>query len=225
MVAEAARTGDPSVLAHALYMRSVAATSLGDPHAGETLATSAAAAARESRSPTALAQADYARAVACAASDPERALTLLDRSVARAASVDNRWIRAFALTESLWIRAQRGDRLGALAGFRDVIDAWFRGGDWANQWLTLRHVVTILETLGCDEVATTLFGALSASGVVQALPIEPGAADALSRAVDRLRTRLGEAAFRDAMEQGQELRDEEVVRGALAACTVADPHR
>jgi hypothetical protein len=49
-----------------------------------------------------------------------------------AEAVDNRWVRAFALTESPWIRAQHGQPRDALSQYHDVIDTWFRGGDWAN---------------------------------------------------------------------------------------------
>ncbi len=58
---EAARaTGAPGIVAHAYYMRSVGQTSLGDPEGGTEIAALSAAAAIESGSPTALAQADYA---------------------------------------------------------------------------------------------------------------------------------------------------------------------
>ena len=212
----ASELGVPSLVAHALYMRSVAETSLGTREAGVEFAARSAAAAEESGSPTALAQADYALGVSVETTDPTRALQLFDRSVQRAESVENRWIRAFALTDSLWIRAQHGEALVALAGYRDVIDTWFRGGDWVNQWLSLRHVFAILESLGHDEVAATLYGALEASGVMQAVPIEPGNADEFGHAVERLSARLDDRAFADAVERGRALRDEEVVRYALA---------
>ena len=208
--------GVPSMVAHASYMRSVAETSIGNHAVAVEFAERSAAAAVESGSPTALAQADYARGVAVETTDPTLALEFLDRSVQYAESVENRWIRAFALTESLWIRARHGEALLALAGYRDVIDTWFRGGDWVNQWLSLRHVFAILESLGHDEVAATLYGALEASGVMQALPIEPGNADEFGHAVERLSARLDDRAFHDAVERGRALRDEEVVRYALA---------
>jgi len=220
MIEAAQATGAPSLVAHAYYMRSVAETSIGNHAAGTAFAGLSMSAAIESGSPTAFAQADYAHAVSLETTDPERALALLDRSVQHAESVGNRWIRAFALTESLWIRAQRGQRDDALAGYVDVIDTWFRGGDWANLWLSLRHVFAIFETLERDEAAATLFGALESAGVMRALPLEPTTAGAFEHAVERLSARLGEAAFVDAAEHGRELRDEEVVRyvlGELAA--------
>jgi len=102
-----------------------------------------------------------------------------------------------------------------------VIDTWFRGGDWANQWLSLRYVFAIFETLEHDEVAATLHGALENAGAMRALPIGPGTADELRRAVGRLTKRLGASEFAEAAERGRTMRDEEVVRYALAAITSA----
>jgi predicted ATPase/DNA-binding SARP family transcriptional activator len=213
--------GTPSLLAHAYYMCSVAETSLGNYASGAQLAARSAAAADESGSPTAHALADYAVALRLETTDPDAALDLLDRSVRYAESVGNRWIRAFALTESLWMRAKSGHALEALRGYHDVVDTWFRGGDWANQWLSLRHVFAIFEVLEHDEVAATLYGALDTAGAIHALPLEPGHADDFDRAVDRLSARLGAAEFADAAARGRAMRDEEVVRYALAAITEA----
>ena len=148
-------------------------------------------------------------------------MRLLDRSVQYAENVDNRWIRSFALTESLWIRARSGEPQEALRGFHTVIDTWFRGGDWANQWLSLRYVFAIFETLEHNEVAATLHGALENAGAMRALPMGPGTTEELSRAVDRLTKRLGPSEFAEAAERGRAMRDEEVVRYALAAITAA----
>jgi predicted ATPase/DNA-binding SARP family transcriptional activator len=215
MVEAAIATGLPGILAHAYYMRAVAQASLGNVAASLKFAALSAGSAIESGSPTALAQADYARAIALASTDPVRARELFERSAARAESVGSRWIRAFALTESLWIRAQQGDPVGALAGYRDVIDTWYRGSDWANLWLSLRNVFAILESLGRDETAAVLYGALEAAGVMQALPVEPSSADEFGLAVKRLTERLDATAFADAVEHGRTLGADEVVRYAL----------
>jgi predicted ATPase/DNA-binding SARP family transcriptional activator len=215
MVDAAEAAAIPGYVAHAYYMRSVGDTSAGDAVGGAALAERSAAAAAECGSPTAHAQAAFARGIAVEKTDPVRALELLDRSVQQAQSVGNRWITAFALTESLWIRAQHGDGLDALAPYRDVIDTWFRGGDWANQWLSLRHVFAIFVALERDEAAATLYGALDAAAVMHALPLEPTNADEFDHAVERLMSRYG-TAFDDAVERGRAMRDEEVVRHALA---------
>jgi hypothetical protein len=221
MIAAATALDVPSLIAHAYYMRSAAETSLGNSEGGAALAQRSTDAAVQSGSPTALAQAAYALGLSFEATDPAQALRLLERSVQRAETVNNRWIRAFALTESLWIRAKSGEPLDALRRYHDVIDTWFRGGDWANQWLSLRYVFAIFESLEHDEVAATLHGALTAAGVMHALPLGPGSADDLSRAVERLAARLGSTEFAEAAERGRAMRDEEVVRYALAAIKAA----
>ena len=223
MIAEAVALDVPSLIAHGYYMRSAAETSLGDSEGGAALAQLATSAAIESGSPTAHAQAAYALGLSFETTDPAQALRLLDRSVQHAETVDNRWIRSFALTESLWIRARSGKAPEALRGYHRVIDTWFRGGDWANQWLSLRYVFAIFESLEHDEVAATLHGALENAGVMRALPVGPGTADELSGAVDRLTKRLGTSEFAAAAERGRIMRDEEVVRYALAAIEETEP--
>ena len=196
MVTAAESTENSGIVAHAYYMRSVAETSTGSSAGGETLAAVADAAAKSSRSPTARAQAEYACALAVQRTDAARALEILESSVRHADEVDSRWIRAFALTESLWLRAQQGDPLDALQGYRGVVDTWYRGGDWANQWLSLRYVFAILESLEHDEAAAVLFGALDEAGVMATLPLEPANADKFARAAARLEERLGADEFR-----------------------------
>ena len=87
------------------------------------------------------------------------------------ASVDNRWMRAFAMTELLWLRARRGETGPALEGYRDVVETWYRGGDWANQWLSLRQLAGVLAALGHDEDAALLFGAVDAAGPALRCPV------------------------------------------------------
>jgi predicted ATPase/DNA-binding SARP family transcriptional activator len=215
MIDAAEATGAPGIVAHAYYMLAVAHTSIGKLERAREFAAMSAAAAIESGSPTALALADYARAITVAADDPARALALFDRSAQRGESVGNRWIRAFALTESLWIRAQQGDPRGALDGYRDVLDTWFRGSDSANLWLSLRYVAAILASLGRDEPAAMLYGALEAAAAVSALPLEPSNADEFALAIKHVTERLDPTVFADAVEQGRTMGDEEAVRYAL----------
>ncbi len=196
-------------------MCAVAQTSIGDLDRAREFAAQSAAAAIESGSPTALALADYARAISVAADDPARALALFNRSAERGESVGNRWIRAFALTESLWIRSQQGDPVGALAGYRDVIDTWFRGSDSANLWLSLRYVAAILASLERDEPAAVLYGALESAGAIVALPLEPSSADEFAMVVKRVTERLDPTVLADAVELGRTLSDDEVVRFTL----------
>jgi hypothetical protein len=214
-----ARHASESRLAHALYMRSVAYTSVGEPQRGAERATEGLVAARRSGSPTALAQASYALGLAFESSDETAAATLLAQAAAVAADAGNRWVQAFALTEVLWLEARRGAPLTALAGFVDVIDLWFRGGDWANQWLSLRHVFGILCQLEDDRTAATLHGALTAVGAVYALPFVATDAEQITKSVGTLREHLGSAEFAAAVRRGAAMSDGEIVefiRGRIA---------
>jgi predicted ATPase/DNA-binding SARP family transcriptional activator len=206
-----AREGSAARLTHALYMRSVAHTSLGENVKGAQLAGEAHANAITSGSPTAHAQASYALGLALESSNPEEAATHLRDAVDLAREAGNRWIQAFALTEVLWLRAREGDPRGALAGYSDVIELWYRGGDWANQWLSLRHVFGILVELRARLGAATLHGALTAAGAAYALPFEASEAEHLSTLVDELRQQLGAGAFATAVRRGAALSDGEMI--------------
>lgn len=198
-------------IAHDLFMLSVAHTSVGDGIRGAVLAGEAKAAGGVVGSATANALADYALGLALEVSEPHEALALLERSGSVGAKAGNRWIEAFALTEVHSLRADNGENLVALAGYADVIDTWYRGGDWANQWLSLKRVLIILAELGAHEPAAVLYGALTAVGVARALPFIPAEAERLSQQVDHIRSELGPAAFAKALGQGASMRDREIV--------------
>jgi hypothetical protein len=206
-----ARTGSNARLAHALYMQSVAHTSVGDTVRGAVLAGEASAAAQACRSPTALAQAADAIGVAMSPTEPAEAALHLRRAATEAARAGNRWIESFALTEIYWLQARAGDTRGALRGYASVVATWYRGGDWANQCLSLRHVFGLFVELDMPRVATTLHGALSAAGAAYALPFLPSDSQRLNQHVHDLRRTLGPAEFADAVRDGASMRDAEII--------------
>jgi predicted ATPase/DNA-binding SARP family transcriptional activator len=189
---DALASGDDARAAHAYYMASLAETRTGDTAAGTRFAEQAMEAARRSHNPTATAQACYALGIWSAATHRGRAREQLVRSEEVAREAGNRWFQLFARTETLWLRALDGESLPALAGFADVLAAWHRAGDWANQWLSLRHVFGICCQVGADELAMVIHGALEHAGAADAFPFEPTAAAELARTVDALRRRLGD---------------------------------
>jgi predicted ATPase/DNA-binding SARP family transcriptional activator len=211
MLAVARAHDSPALLAHALYMQSVGSTSVGHAPGGAKLAAEAVAAAQRCGSPTALAQATYAMGVSLEATDPDEAAVHLRRAAQLGRAAGNRWIEAFAQTEVLWLEARKGDPAGALAGFASVIDTWYRGGDWANQWLSLRHVCGIFAQLGANRAAAVLYGSLVAAGAAAALPFEPTDAERIGELVEELRRRLGPAEFADAVHDGAATRDATIV--------------
>jgi predicted ATPase len=218
-----AQSGSPARLAHALYMRSVAFTTVGDSVRGAQFAAISGVAAADSGSPTAYAQALYAQGLARKSTSPQEATDELRRAADIARDAGNRWIQAFALTEVLWLEARQGRPREALARYVDVIDLWFRGGDWANQWLSLRHVFGILVQLRADLGAATLHGALTAAGSAYALPFEAADAQRINALVDDLRERLGAAAFASAVRRGSSLSDGEIIEFVRAQIRALAP--
>ncbi|TVR21746.1 MAG: helix-turn-helix domain-containing protein [Ilumatobacter sp.] len=211
MVDAAHASGRPAQLAHALYMSSVARTSVGRHDLGVAFAEDAAEAATSAGSPTALAEAAYARGLALRSSDTTESEAHLRRSAELGERAGNRWIRAFALTEVHWLNARHGNLAEGLAGYAEVIDTWHRGGDWANLWLSLRHVFGIMTQLGHHEAAAVVHGALVAAGAAYALPFEPADAERLEHHVGQLRRVLGPAPFATAVRRGTAMSDSEIV--------------
>jgi hypothetical protein len=171
--------------------------------------------AERTGSPTAVAQAHYALGLAARATDVAVAIARLDEAATVAGSVGNRWLNAFALTECHWLRAQQGDTPTALRGYREVIETWFQGGDWANQWLSLRHLAGIVAELGRDEDAALLFAAVAAAGAANALPFPPEDADRLDLIAREVAARLGSEAMADAARRAGQMRDDVTVASAL----------
>jgi predicted ATPase/DNA-binding SARP family transcriptional activator len=222
MIASAQR-GSPARLAHALYMGSVAFTTVGDNVRGARFAADCSAAAADSESPTAQAQALYAQGLARKSTSPLEATAELRQAADIASDSGNRWIQAFALTEVLWLEARQGRPREALARYIDVIDLWYRGGDWANQWLSLRHVFGILVQIRADLAAATLHGALAAAGSAYALPFDATDSQWINALADDLRDRLGAAAFASAVRRGSSLSDGEIIEFVRAQIRALAP--
>ncbi|MGI9052682.1 MAG: hypothetical protein ACR2HQ_08550, partial [Ilumatobacteraceae bacterium] len=199
----ATASGDEARIAHAYYMRSLSETRTAGTVPGMMYAERATVAATKCDNPTARAQAAYATGIWLATSEPERAREHLQRSESLARDVGNVWFELFARTETLWLHALEGAPRDALAAFADVISSWHRAGDWANQWLSLRHVLGICHLLGADELAAVIHGALDRAGAVDAFPFEPHAAANVGNLVVELRRRLGDERFTGAEQQGR----------------------
>ncbi len=219
LVACAVRGGGDGRIAHGLYMQSVAQTSQGRSDRGAALADEALVAAHRCGSPTALAHAHYAAGLAVAGSGSETgaAIAHLEEAAELARSVGNRWLHAFAMTEAMTLRASQGEVEIAMRGFREVVETWYRGGDWANQWLSLRQLVGLLAAVGDDEKAVLLSGAVTAAGATAALPIAPPDIDDLRTALDGVERHLGRDRVEELERRGSAMTDEAVVAFALAA--------
>ncbi len=121
-----------------------------------------------------------------------------------------------------WLSAQHGDLVGALRGLDDVVDSWYRGGDWANQWLSLRHVFAILIRLEAHHCAAVLHGALVAAGAAYALPCEPSDTEELVAQLDTVGEVLTATDFATAVRTGAAMSDSDLVtyvRAEVQRCT------
>lgn len=212
MVEAARGSGDDARLAHALYMASVGQASDARVEASRLLAEEALDLARRIANPTSLASALYASALVVEESDPDRAVAMLEESIAHGAASGNRWIVAFAQTEVVSLAGRRGDLDGALRLAREVIDMWHRAGDWANQWLTLRHVAGVLALRGDHEAAATVHAAVRLASAELAMPIEASDLRRVGAIFEQLPDALGHTRHAAAEARGAAMAADTVVR-------------
>lgn len=212
MVGAARASGDDVRLAHALYMASVGLASDARTEASRLLADEAVSLARRIGNPTSLASALYARALVFEAIDPDLAISMLEESIAHGTAAGNRWIVAFARTELVSLAGRRGDLDGALQLAREVIDMWHRAGDWANQWLTLRHVAGVLAQRGDYQAAAMLHAAVRLASAELAMPIEASDLRRVGAILEQLPNALGHARYAEAEARGAAMGADKVVQ-------------
>lgn len=166
--------------------------------------------------PTSLASARYALAVTVESADSDRAASLLVEAVDHGTAAHNRWIVAFAQTELVSLAGRRGDFDTALRTAGTVIDTWYRAGDWANQWLTLRHVAGVLAAHGDHEEAVMIRAAVRLASAELAMPIEASDLRRLGAILESLPRALGPCEFAAADARGAAMTSTEVIRATLA---------
>ncbi|MBN2624125.1 MAG: winged helix-turn-helix domain-containing protein [Acidimicrobiales bacterium] len=211
MVRGARTSGDDARLVHALYMASVGLASAARTAESRLLADEAVTLARRTGNPTSLACALYARALTIEAFDPHRAASMLEEAVALGLAAHNRWMVSFARTELVSLAGRRGDLDSALRMAREVVDTWYRAGDWANQWLTLRHVAGVLAQRGDHEDAAVLHAAVRVASAELAMPIEASDLRRVGAILERLPSVLGPDRCAAAEARGAEMAAREVV--------------
>jgi predicted ATPase/DNA-binding SARP family transcriptional activator len=132
----------------------------GDPAAASIRAAESRALARDAANPTAQAWSDFVTGEVLMTADPDRALTYLERAAATARDLDNEFIRGVAGLSAVSLRARHGDPAAASRAFVDLIDRWERGGNWRQQWTTMRHLVELFVRLGRHQAAGVVLGAI-----------------------------------------------------------------
>jgi predicted ATPase/DNA-binding SARP family transcriptional activator len=160
----------------------------GDAAAAFELATQSRALGRASGNPTAAAWSDYVTGEVLMTTDPDRALVHLERAAATAEAVANEFVRGVAGLSAISLRARHGDPADAARAFVEIIDRWERGGNWRQQWTTMRQAVELLVRLERPRAAALVLGAIER---VDAENIYGPDAERLERLRRELHTYLG----------------------------------
>lgn len=182
---------DGSRLAHAYYMASIAASSLGDYDEARRLIARSRHAGQRTGSPTDLASASIAEGFATC-DDDTVALQAFATADTLARSAGNRWMSAFARTEASGLLVQRGDLTEGCEGLAEMVDTWYRSGEWAQQWHTLSRCVVALDRIGHQELAMQVLGAIESHTTMGGPPVMTTLRDLAFATRDSLAERLGE---------------------------------
>ena len=165
----AEESGNDSRLAHACYLHSVASSSRGAFEEGRRLAARVRDVGSRTGSPTDLASAYVAEGYA-ADPDDASALEAFEAADRLARSAGNRWMSAFARTEASGILVRRGQLPEACASLAEMVDLWYRAGEWSQQWHTLSRCMMALDRIGRPEIAAEVVGAIDAHAAMGAPP-------------------------------------------------------
>jgi tetratricopeptide (TPR) repeat protein len=150
---------------------------------------------------------------------PDRALEALDRSLAICRSGICPFVMGVALVSATSLRARHGDPNGAIDAFSEAVKHWWQAGEWAQQWITLRNLIELLDRLDQHQAAATLLGACEAA--VQAPPLFGPAAARLAVTVRSLTEALGQDGFNQAHAHGSGLTGANILQFALEALQAA----
>ena len=77
---------------------------------------------------------------------------------------------AFARTEAAGLLVQRGDLAEGCESLAEMVDLWYRAGEWSQQWHTLSRCVIALDRIGQPELAAEVVGAIEAHATIGAPP-------------------------------------------------------
>jgi hypothetical protein len=205
----AADSGDSSRLVHACYMAAVALASDGRYEEAQSLVARAREHAPSTGSPTDLASVAVAEAFSRRV-DAE-ALDAFVRADRIARSAGNRWMSAFARTEASGLLVTRGELEEGCAGLAEMVDVWYRAGDWAQQWHTLSRCVIALDRIGHGELAMELVGAIEAHATLGVAPMSSILLGAGIATRDRLIDDLGDERARELRAAGAARPVEDIV--------------
>ncbi len=209
-------SGEDSRLVHALYMGSVGYSSIGDFDRARELAAMAKGVADRTGSPTDLASAWVAQGFATDGHD-EAAIEAFDTSNRIAVSAGNRWMSAFALTEASGLMVIGGYLDEGCRGLAEVVDTWYRAGEWSQQWHTLSRCVLALDRIDRPVLATQVVGAIEAHVAFAGPPGMTTLRDVVLGTREALADQLGAQRTREEKKIGQALPLAELVHSTSNA--------
>jgi hypothetical protein len=171
-------------------MRAVASSSTGDDDLAVRLIVRARDAGRRSGAATDLASASVAEGFATR--DDDRALEAFARADRVARSAGNRWMSTFARTESSGLLVLQGRLDVACAGLAEVVDTWYRAGEWAQQWHTMSRCLVALHRIGQVELAAQVLGAVETHTTLGGPPVMTTLRDLAFETRERITAELGQ---------------------------------
>ena len=183
-------SGDASRLTHACYMYSVASSSTGAHEEADRMARRAMQSGTQTGSPTDLASAWVAEGFNANANDVA-ALEAFSAADRLARSAANRWMSAFARTEMSAMLVRRGELEEGCRGLADMLDLWYRAGEWSQQWPTFSRCLIALDRIGHLELAAEVVGAIEAHAAIGSPPSPKLFRDLAVETRDSLPARLG----------------------------------
>jgi hypothetical protein len=193
-------SGNASRIVHACYMSSVALSSEGRYDEAGHLVARAREHAEHTQSPTDLASAAVAEGFS--SRDDAKAFDAFVVADRIARSSGNRWMSAFAYTEASGLLVARGEVEEGCAGLADMVDVWYRAGDWSQQWHTLSRCVIALHHVGKFDLAMEIVGAIEAHATLGVAPMSSILHDVAFATRDDLVNELGETRAADQREAG-----------------------
>ena len=192
-----------SRIAHAYYMASVASSSLGRYDEAQRLIARAREAGRRTGSPTDLASASVAEGFASC--DDDAALDAFATADRLSRSAGNRWMSAFARTEASGLLVHRGLLREGCEGLAQMVDTWYRAGEWAQQWHTMSRCVIALDRIGEHELAAVVLGAIEAHTTMGGPPVMTTLRDLAFETRASVATHLGQARAEELWAAGASL--------------------
>jgi len=200
----AEESADDSSLVHAYYMASIASSSIGNYNEAQRLIALSRQAARRTDSPTDLASTWMAEGFATHA-DADVALDAFATADRLARSAGNRWMSAFARAEASGLLVYRGELADGCRGLAEVVDIWYRAGEWAQQWHTLSRCVIALDQIDQQDLAAQVLGAIETHTTLGGPPVMTTLRNLAFETRDKIRTSFGESRSQDLWAAGASL--------------------